>query len=71
MVAPVIDELAVHYKGKIKFGKLNIDENSRTPSEHKVMGIPTFLIFKDGRLADRIVGALSRERIMEKLEKQL
>ena len=71
MIAPVVEELAAEYKGKIKFGKLNIDENEKTPAEYKVMGIPTLLLFKNGQPIDRIVGAVSKQRIKEKLEKHL
>ncbi|MCX6695467.1 MAG: thioredoxin [Candidatus Altiarchaeota archaeon] len=71
MITPIVEELSVEYKGKIRFGKLNIDENLKTPSEFKVMRIPTLLMFKDGVLVDRIVGALSKERIKEKLDKRI
>jgi len=71
IIAPIVEELSVHYKGKIKFGKLNVDEYPPISKEYKVMGIPTLLMFKNGELVDRIVGALSRERIKEKLEKHL
>ena len=61
MLSPVIDELARDYEGKIKFGKLNTDENQETAIKYGIQSIPTLLIFKDGKLADRKVGALPRK----------
>jgi len=57
IVSPIIDELAKKYAGKILFGKLNVDLNRRIPMEYQIMSIPTILIFKDGKLVDRIIGA--------------
>jgi len=71
MIAPIVEELSVEYDGRIKFAKLNIDENPGAKAEYKVMGIPTLLVFKDGKLVDRIVGALSKDRLKEKLEKHI
>jgi len=71
MIAPIVEDLAEEYEGKIKFAKLNVDEHKKTQAEYNVMGIPTLLVFKNGRPVDRIVGALSRERIKEKLGKHL
>lgn len=71
MMAPVIDELAREYSGKILFGKLNVDENSKVPAEYQIMGIPTFLVFKDGRLVERIVGAMPKNMLEQKLAKYL
>ncbi len=64
MMSPVIEELAKDYQGKIKFGKLNTDENQETAIKFGIQSIPTLLIFKDGKLADRKIGALPR-RILE------
>lgn len=71
MMAPIIDELAREYSGKIIFGKLNVDENPRVPLEYQIMGIPTFLIFKDGVLVERIVGAMPKKMLEQKLAKYL
>ena len=60
MMSPVIEELASDLKGKITFGKLNTDENQDIAARYQVQAIPTLLIFKDGKLADRKVGALPR-----------
>jgi thioredoxin 1 len=61
MMSPVIDELASDLKGKITFGKLNTDENQDIAAKYQVQAIPTLLIFKDGKLADRKVGALPKK----------
>jgi len=61
MMSPVIEELATDLKGKITFGKLNTDENQDIAARYQVQAIPTLLIFKDGKLADRKVGALPKK----------
>ena len=68
MVAPVIEELAKELKGKVVFGKINVDENQRTAMRFNIISIPTILIFKDGKLVDRIIGAIPKEYIIEKLK---
>ena len=68
MVAPVIDELAREMQGKIVFGKLNVDENPETSVKHKIMSIPTLLVFKNGNLVERLVGAYPKEELKKKLE---
>ncbi|KYH38207.1 MAG: thioredoxin [Candidatus Bathyarchaeota archaeon B23] len=62
-VAPIIEELARDYAGRIVFGKLNVDENPQTAVRYRIMSIPTLLVFKDGKLVDRIVGAMPRRRL--------
>lgn len=71
MVAPIIDELANDYSGKIVFGKLNVDQNKEVAMNYHVMSIPTLLIFKDGKLIDQIVGALPRHILEPKLTQYL
>jgi thioredoxin 1 len=66
-MAPIVDELAKKYAGKILFGKLNVDENQMVPIEYQIMSIPTFLVFKDGVLVDRIVGAMPRKALEQRL----
>jgi len=68
MVGPVIEELANEMQGKIVFGKLNVDENPATSAKHQIMSIPTMLIFKNGNLVDRLIGALPKEELQKKLE---
>jgi len=56
MIAPIIEKLAKKYAGRIVFGKLNVDENQETALKYQIMAIPTLLLFKNGRLVDRVVG---------------
>lgn len=69
MMSPVIDELASDYDGKITFGKLNTDENQDVAEKYGIQSIPTLLIFKDGKLADRKVGALPKKLLEGELTK--
>jgi thioredoxin 1 len=69
MVHPIIEELAKEMQGKIVFGKLNVDENPMTSAKHQIMSIPTLLVFKNGNLVDRIVGAIPKEMLKERIEK--
>lgn len=68
MVAPVIEELAKEMQGKVVFGKLNVDENPGTSTKHQIMSIPTLLVFRNGNLIDRLVGAYPKEELKKKLE---
>ena len=67
MITPVIDELAKDYAGRMTFGKLNVDENEQTSAEYGIMSIPTLLVFKKGKLVDRISGAMPRSMLEPKL----
>jgi thioredoxin 1 len=71
MMTPVIEELAKDYQGKITFGKLNTDENQEVASKYGIQAIPTLLIFKDGKLTDRKVGALPKKALEGELTKSL
>lgn len=68
MLAPVIEELAKEYEGKVKIGKLNVDEEQNSSKKYKVMSIPTLIFFKDGEEVDKLVGMLSKDQLVEKLE---
>lgn len=68
MFTPVINDLAKEMQGKIVFGKLNVDENPQTSARYSIMSIPTLLIFKNGKLVDRIVGAYPKEELKKILE---
>ena len=68
IVAPVIEELAKEMQGKVVFGKLNVDENPATSAKHQIMSIPTLLVFKNGNLVDRLVGAYPKEELKKILE---
>jgi len=71
MVAPVIEEMARDYAGKILFGKLNVDENREVATQYQIMGIPTLLVFKNGKLVDRIVGAMPKQVLEPKITRYL
>ena len=64
MIAPLLDDIAKDYAGKLKVAKLNIDENQATPPKHGIRGIPTLMLFKNGNLAATKVGALSKSQLM-------
>jgi thioredoxin 1 len=68
MIGPVIEELAKDMQGKIVFGKLNVDENQQTSMKYGIMSIPTMLVFKNGQLVDRFVGAMPKEMLLQKLK---
>lgn len=67
MMAPLVAQLADEYDGKCKIGKCNTDENPKMTNEFKVMSIPTFVFFKDGKAVDTIMGAVSKSALEEKL----
>lgn len=69
MMAPVIDELAEKYKGKVKFGKVNIDSEGKLANKYGIRSIPNFILFKDGEKIDQFVGAMSEENFDGKLKK--
>ena len=71
MVAPVIDGLARDYAGKVLFGKLNVDENRKVSVQYEIMSIPTLLVFKNGKLVDRIIGATPRQTLEPKITRHL
>jgi thioredoxin 1 len=62
-IAPVLDELAGEYEGKLKIVKINIDENQQTPRQYGVRGIPTLMIFKDGKVAGTQIGAVGKGQL--------
>ena len=68
MIHPIIEELAEEMKGKIVFGKLNVDENQTTAAKYKIMSIPSLLVFKNGKLADVIIGAMPKQILKPKIE---
>lgn len=71
MLSPTIDAMAKDMKGKVAFGKLNTDDNFNTSGEYRISGIPTLLIFKDGHLVDRMVGAAPKDMVEAQLRKSL
>lgn len=70
-IAPLIDAMADEYAGKIKVGKVNVDENPATPGKYGVRGIPTLILFKGGAIVDQIVGAIPRSQLEALIAKAL
>jgi thioredoxin 1 len=71
MIAPILEEIADEYDGKIKVAKLNIDENSGTPPKYGIRGIPTLMLFKNGNVEATKVGALSKSQLTAFLDSNL
>ena len=71
LMGPILDELAPVYTAKLKIGKLNVDENQDAPSNFGVMNIPTMILFKNGKEAERFVGAMSKADLQKKIDKAL
>lgn len=70
-IAPILEELALKYLGKIKIGKLNVDENASTPAKYGIRGIPTLILFKDGKALETKAGALLKSQLEAFLDKHL
>jgi thioredoxin 1 len=70
-LAPIVDELAKDYQGKLKVGKMDVDSNSSTPMRYKVTGIPTLLVFKNGQVVEQLVGYRPKEAIAQALDKHV
>ncbi|MFA5701019.1 MAG: thioredoxin [Desulfuromonas sp.] len=70
-LTPVIDELATEFDGKVKIGKVNVDENPETPGKYGVRGIPTLVLFKGGKVVDQLVGAVPKSQLQDLLKKGL
>jgi thioredoxin len=70
-IAPVVDKLSEEYKGKLKFCKVNVDENHDTASKYHVMSIPTLILFKKGQLVEQTVGGVSEKTLRSKLQELL
>jgi thioredoxin 1 len=69
MVSPIVEEIGKDYEGKLKVGKLNVDENSQTAGQYGIMSIPSVLFFKEGKVVDQIVGAVPKQHFVEKIDK--
>lgn len=70
-IAPLIDAVADEYAGKVKIGKVNVDENPSTPGKYGVRGIPTLVLFKGGAVVDQVVGAIPRSQLDALIAKAL
>lgn len=71
LIAPVVEELAGRYQGKMKMGKLNVDDYPQVAAQYRIMNIPTLLLFKGGQEVDRIVGVVPREELTRRIERVL
>lgn len=71
MIGPIIEQLAGEMKGRAVFGKLNVDQNMQTANKYRISAIPTLMIFKDGKLIDKLVGAYPKPALEAKLQKYL
>ena len=71
IVSPIIEELAVDYSGKVKVGKLNVDENPNTAGGYNVMSIPTIMLFKDGKPLKSVIGAQSKDNFKKAIDEML
>ena len=71
MMAPIVEGLAQGYDGKVKVGKLNIDDEMEIAQQYRVMSIPTFILFKDGKAVETSVGAMAKDELESKLQKVL
>lgn len=70
-ISPMVDGLADEYDGKVKIAKLNVDDNPATPGQFGVRGIPTLILFKDGKVVDQVVGAVPKNQLEGLLQKAL
>lgn len=68
MVAPILDEIAKEFDGKIKIAKLDVDSNPMTAAQYGVQSIPTMIVFKGGKEVDRLVGAMPKARLLERIK---
>ena len=68
MVAPVVEEIAAEYEGKLKVCKLNVDEAPQTASKYGIMSIPTLAVFKGGEVMDKVIGALPKSELLKAVE---
>jgi len=71
MVGPIFEELSGEYSGKVRFAKVNVDENPKTPANYGVRGIPTLMMFKGGKMVDQVVGAVPKSQLENIVKKVL
>ncbi|MGC8826452.1 MAG: thioredoxin [Anaerolineae bacterium] len=71
MIAPIVEELAKDYAGKLKVCKLNVDENNQTAAQFGIMSIPTLMLFKEGKPVERLIGYMPKAKLVEKISPHL
>jgi thioredoxin 1 len=71
MIAPIVDELASEYEGKLKIGKVDVDNNQQIAMQYGIRSIPTLLVFKGGQVVEQIVGAAPKKALVDKLSKHI
>ncbi len=71
MIAPILDEIALEFDGRVKVAKVDVDSNNKTAGRYNIMSIPSLLFFKNGQLVDQIVGAMPKSQLASRLEKAL
>ncbi|UCF71501.1 MAG: thioredoxin [candidate division WOR-3 bacterium] len=71
MVAPILDEIAKDYEGRLCIGKVNVDNEIKTANEFGIQNIPTMIVFNEGKEVERIIGALPKDQIVKKIEKYI
>lgn len=72
MMGPMVEELAAEYDAaRVKIGKLNVDDNQATAGKYQVLSIPTFLVFKNGQVVDKLIGGVQKEKLKAMIEKNL
>jgi thioredoxin 1 len=69
MVGPVVEEIAKEYAGKLKVGKLNVDNNNKTAVQYGIMSIPSLLFFNGGKVVEQVIGAVPKKQLVQKIEK--
>jgi len=69
MMSPVIDQISNEYAGRLKVGKINVDESPNTSAQYRVMSIPTILFIKGGQVVDQVIGAVPKRQLVDKVEK--
>lgn len=71
MMAPIVDEIATEYEAQLKVAKLDVDQNPQTATQHGIMSIPTLMLFKNGEVVERLVGAMPKQRLVERIAPHL
>lgn len=70
-IAPIVEEMATKYDGRLKVAKMNVDDNQATPGKYGVRSIPTLILFKNGEVADQVIGAVSKSHIEDFIDRAL